>query len=69
MRRRPSRPGVNCAPQLAAVSSDALRYIDPWTQDTDHWSVYGLVEWEFIDSWKLILRGPLFGRRGQGNRA
>ena len=53
----PFAPGVNCAPQLAAVSSDALRYIDPWTQDTDHWSVYGLVEWEFIDSWKLTFEG------------
>jgi outer membrane receptor protein involved in Fe transport len=53
----PFAPGVNCAPQIAAISSDALRYIDPWTQDTDHWSVYGLVEWEFIDSWKLIGEG------------
>lgn len=53
----PFAPGVNCAPQLAAISSDALRFIDPWTQDTDHWSVYGLVEWEFIDSWKLIAEG------------
>ena len=53
----PFAPGVNCAPQLAAISSNALRYIDPWTQDTDHWSVYGLVEWEFIDSWKLIVEG------------
>jgi outer membrane receptor protein involved in Fe transport len=49
--------GVNCAPQLLAITSDALRFIDPWTQDTDHWSVYGLLEWEFIDSWKLIAEG------------
>ncbi len=53
----PFAAGVNCAPQLAAISSDALRYIDPWSQDTDHWSVYGLVEWEFIDRWKLIVEG------------
>ncbi len=53
----PFVPGQSCAPLIAAVSSDALRYIDPWTQDTDHWSVYGLVEWEFIDRWKLILEG------------
>ncbi|MCL4790624.1 MAG: TonB-dependent receptor [Gammaproteobacteria bacterium] len=53
----PFAPGLNCAPQLAAISSDALRYIDPWSQDTDHWSVYGLVEWEFMDSWKLIFEG------------
>jgi outer membrane receptor protein involved in Fe transport len=52
-----SVPGVSCEPQLYAVSSNALRFIDPWSQDTDHWSVYGLVEWEFIDSWKLILEG------------
>jgi outer membrane receptor protein involved in Fe transport len=53
----PFAPGLNCAPQLAAISSNALRYIDPWTQDTDHWSVYGLVEWEFVDSWKVIVEG------------
>jgi outer membrane receptor protein involved in Fe transport len=53
----PFAPGLNCAPQIAAVSTNALRYIDPWTQDTDHWSVYGLVEWEFIDSWTLSFEG------------
>ena len=46
---------TSCAPQIAAVSSNALRYIDPWKQKTDHWSAYGLVQWEFIDRWTAIL--------------
>jgi outer membrane receptor protein involved in Fe transport len=30
---------------------------DKWTRDTDHWSVYGLVEWQFLDAWKIALEG------------
>ncbi len=49
--------GANCTASLTAITSDAMRFADPWTRNTDHWSVYGLVEWEFIDRWKLILEG------------
>ena len=53
----PFAPGLNCAPTIEAISTYALRYVDPWSQDTDHWSVYGLVEWQFIDNWTVIFEG------------
>ncbi|MEQ1803590.1 MAG: TonB-dependent receptor [Gammaproteobacteria bacterium] len=56
-----------CAPTLAQiiksapldVLADGLTPLnaDKWHRDTDHYSVFGLVEWEFIDSWKLTLEG------------
>jgi outer membrane receptor protein involved in Fe transport len=41
------------------VPGDGLTPLNPdrWARDTEHWSVYGLVEWEFIDRWKLTLEG------------
>jgi len=30
---------------------------DRWVRDTEHWSLYGLVEWEFIDKWKVAVEG------------
>lgn len=30
---------------------------DKWERDTDHYSLFGLVEWEFLDSWKVTLEG------------
>ncbi len=30
---------------------------DRFSRDTDHYSLFALVEWEFLDSWKLTLEG------------
>jgi outer membrane receptor protein involved in Fe transport len=49
-------PGVNCADPMAAISG-AARYPDLWTRDQEHWSVYALIDWEFIDNWSVILEG------------
>ncbi len=47
-------PGRPCGPDILVVVPDnAARFIDPWNRDTRHWSVYGLVEWEFLPDWKL----------------
>jgi iron complex outermembrane receptor protein len=49
-------PGENCAAPLAAITG-ADRYPDLWTRDQKHWSIYGLIDWEIIDDWSLILEG------------
>lgn len=44
-----------CGPDIVTVvPDDAARFIDRWERDTRHWSIYGLVEWEFIDNFRLI---------------
>ncbi len=62
-----STTGVACGPILARilpsaplnVPGDGLTPLnaDKWVRDTDHYSVYGLVEWQFLDQWKLTLEG------------
>jgi outer membrane receptor protein involved in Fe transport len=48
-------PGRPCGPDiLAVVPDDTSRQIDPWERDTRHWSVYGLVEWEFLENFRVI---------------
>ena len=49
-------PGVNCAAPMAAISG-AARFPDLWTRDQEHWSIYGLIDWEFVDNWSIILEG------------
>ncbi|MBN8280705.1 MAG: TonB-dependent receptor [Gammaproteobacteria bacterium] len=56
-----------CGPTLAQIRKNAPLDVpgdgltplnaDQWHRDTDHYSVFGLVEWEFIDSWKVTLEG------------
>ncbi len=56
-----------CGPTLAKifksapldVPGDGLTPLNPdhWSRDTDHYSVFGLVEWQFLDAWKLTLEG------------
>jgi len=56
-----------CGPTVAAifpnaplnVASDGLTPLnaDRWSRDTDHYSLFGLVEWEFIDDFKVTLEG------------
>jgi outer membrane receptor protein involved in Fe transport len=51
-------PRSDCGASLAADYPDvSSREVDLWERDTTHWSVYGLVEWEFIDNWRAILEG------------
>jgi len=49
-------PGENCAAPIAAIDG-AGRFPDLWTRDQDHWSVYGLLDWEFVENWSMILEG------------
>ncbi len=59
-----------CGPTLAKIRADAPLDVpgdgltplnaDRWVRNTDHWSVFGLVEWQFLDSWKLTLEGRYF---------
>lgn len=46
-----------CAGLMAAVGTTQFsqRNPDPWSRDTDHWSVYGLVDWEILDRLSVIL--------------
>ena len=56
-----------CGPYLADISASAPLDVpgdgltplnaDRWSRDTDHYSLFGLVEWEFIDNFKLTLEG------------
>lgn len=56
-----------CGPVLAGISASAPLNVpgdglaplnaDRWSRDTDHYSVFGLVEWEFIDNFKVTLEG------------
>ncbi len=59
--------GFSCGPLLAAISPSAPLNVpddgltplnaDKWQRDTDHYSVFGLVEWQFLEQWKLTLEG------------
>ena len=45
-------PPLDCAAPIASLfPDDASRLADLWERDTEHWSVYGLIEWEFVDDW------------------
>jgi len=56
-----------CGPTLSQIRKNAPLDVpgdgltplnaDAWHRDTDHYSLFGLVEWEFIDSWKVTLEG------------
>lgn len=46
-------PGANCGAPIAAIT-DAMRFADPWERDSEHWSVYGLVDWEFVENFSVV---------------
>ncbi|MDJ0929258.1 MAG: TonB-dependent receptor [Gammaproteobacteria bacterium] len=51
-------PPLDCAAPIASLfPTDASRLADLWERDTEHWSVYGLIEWEFVDDWLLSFEG------------
>lgn len=59
--------GTPCGPDIATivpgaplnVPGDGLTPLnaDRWIRQTEHWSLYGLVEWQFLDQWKIALEG------------
>jgi outer membrane receptor protein involved in Fe transport len=52
-----------CGPRMATINVRNSPFpgvpLNPdfWSRETTHWSVYGLVDWEFIDRFNLILEG------------
>ena len=44
-----------CGPAMALIGVDPGSPLNPdiWTRDTEHYSVYGLVEWQFLDQFKV----------------
>jgi outer membrane receptor protein involved in Fe transport len=54
----PFAPYPPCAPIMAAVGTPASPLSpDLWSRETDHWSVYGLVDWAITPDLHLILEG------------
>ena len=53
----PAAAAPPCGPFVADVGVTLPRNPDTWFRDTDHWSVYGLVGWEFSEGWTLTLEG------------
>ena len=54
----PPLPYPPCAEVMAAVGTpESPLSPDFWGRETSHWSVFGLVDWEFIDGFNLILEG------------
>lgn len=51
--------GGLCGPRMALVGVDPGSPFNPatWIRDTEHYSLYGLVEWEFVDGFKLAFEG------------
>ena len=48
---------ARCAQIYRDIDTIYERYPDTWTRETDHWSVFGLVDWQFAEDWQLILEG------------
>ncbi len=44
---------VTCESYIAAIGTTEPAYPRKWDRETDHWSVYGLAEWQFATEWKL----------------
>jgi outer membrane receptor protein involved in Fe transport len=65
----PTFPGgpQPCGPFMRNINSGAPLNVpgdglvplnpDPWIRQTEHWSVFGLVEWQFLDQWRVALEG------------
>jgi len=48
-------PTISCEPYVAAIGTTEPAYPRDWNRDTDHWSLYGLVEWRFIEDWRFTV--------------
>jgi len=53
------QPDATCGPPMAqiGVSPDAPYNPSTWERETEHYSLYGLVEWEFVENWKIAFEG------------
>lgn len=53
-------PGTSCGPTIASVGegiNGAGRFPDVWGRDTEHWSGYFLIDWEFIENFTVVVEG------------
>ncbi|TFG87028.1 MAG: TonB-dependent receptor [Chromatiales bacterium] len=50
-------PNLTCESFVAAIGTTEPAYSRDWSRDTEHWSLYGLVEWRFTQDWKFTLEG------------
>ena len=48
-------PNLTCEPYVAAIGTTEPANSRDWSRDTEHWSLYGLVAWEFVPDWTLTL--------------
>lgn len=46
-----------CAPIFRDVGTTVNLNADFWQRQTEHKSIYGLVEWQFLESWKVAFEG------------
>ena len=53
----PFAPAGDCAAALAGIVGKPARFGDPWDRETDYWAVYGLVEIQLLEQWRLLLEG------------
>ncbi|MDJ0929481.1 MAG: TonB-dependent receptor [Gammaproteobacteria bacterium] len=53
-RSLPVSAQTNASQGLPAVADDDIRGAF-WQADTEHWSIYGMLEWEFAERWRLTL--------------
>lgn len=59
----PPLPLTPCGPFVASIVDNPsgpnqyARNPDRWYRDTEHWSAYFLVEWQFLDNWSVALEG------------
>jgi outer membrane receptor protein involved in Fe transport len=59
----PPLPLTPCGPFVAGIVDNPTqpgqfaRNPDRWFRDTEHWSAYFLVDWQFLDNWSLAIEG------------
>jgi len=57
--------GTPCGPSMAQIGSTVPLNADNWFRDTEHWSVYGLIDWQFVPDFHLILEGRYTNEDGK----
>ncbi len=46
-----------CGPIMANIGGTVPLNPDRWERDTEHYSIYGLIEWGFLENWKIAFEG------------
>lgn len=46
---------ISCGHWMARVGTELPRVNHPWDRETSHFSVYGLVDWQFTEAWDVGL--------------